>query len=49
MNNETWLKRLQTLSVRFLHLGIGADIAALSIIELWGLHRFLCGVPYAKP
>jgi hypothetical protein len=41
MNSETWLERLQTLSVRFSHLGIGADLATLSLIELWGLYLFL--------
>lgn len=41
MNFETWLNRLQTLSVRFSYLGKGTDLAALSIIEPWGAYRFL--------
>jgi len=41
MNNLDWLERLQTLCNRFSYLGIGADIAALSIVELWGLYCFL--------
>jgi hypothetical protein len=41
MNSLDWLDRLQCLSVRFSHLGIGADIAALSIVEAWGLYLFL--------
>jgi hypothetical protein len=41
MNNLDWMESLQSLSVRFSHLGIGADIAALSMIELWGLYLFL--------
>lgn len=41
MNSETWLERLQTLCGRFSHLGMGADLAALSIVELWGLYLFL--------
>ncbi len=41
MNNLDWLERLQCLSVRFSHLGIGADLAALSVIEAWGLYCFL--------
>lgn len=41
MSSETWIERLQTLSARFSHLGIGADLASLSIIELWGLYLFL--------
>lgn len=39
--NDDWLMCLQTLCERFSHLGIGADLAALSLIELWGLYRYL--------
>ncbi len=41
MNNERWLIHLKMLCDRFSYLGIGADLAALSLIELWGLYRFL--------
>lgn len=41
MNNEAWLERLQTLSNRFACLGISPDLAALSLIEAWGLYLFL--------
>lgn len=41
MNNLGWLERLQMLCNRFVHLGMGADLAALSVIELWGLYLFL--------
>jgi hypothetical protein len=41
MNNLDWMERLQCLSVRFSHLGIGADVARLSIPEAWGLYLFL--------
>ena len=41
MHSETWVERLQCLSARFSHLGIGADLAALSMIEAWGLYLFL--------
>ena len=41
MNDENWLERLQTLLVRFSALGISGDMAGLSLIELWGLYRFL--------
>lgn len=41
MNNLDWMNRLQALCNRFAHLGIGADLAAMSVIELWGLYRFL--------
>lgn len=39
--NSDWLERLQTLSVRFSGMGVGADLAALSLIELWGLYCYL--------
>lgn len=41
MNDETWQHRLHTLLERFSSLGIGADIAALSLIDLWGLYCYL--------
>lgn len=41
MSNETWLERLQTLYERFSYLGIGADITALTLTELWGLYCYL--------
>ena len=41
MNNNHWLERLQTLIARFNGIGIDADIAALSLIELWGLYTHL--------
>ena len=39
--NGDWPERLQTLCGRFSHLGIGADLAALSLIELWGVYCYL--------
>ncbi len=41
MNNSDWLERLQSLSARFSGLGITSDLAALSLVELWGVYRFL--------
>jgi hypothetical protein len=41
MNDENWLERFYTLVVRFSYLGLEGDIGALSLIELWGLYRFL--------
>jgi hypothetical protein len=41
MNTETWLDRLQCLSVRFARLGVSSDLAALSMIEAWGLYLHL--------
>jgi len=36
-----FLIRLQMLLTRFSHLGIGADIASMSIVELWGVYHYL--------
>lgn len=41
MNNYNWLVRLQSLCERFSYLGIGADMASLSLFELWGLYCYL--------
>ncbi|SEN42931.1 hypothetical protein [Nitrosomonas marina] len=41
MSHETWLERLEMLLVRFSHLGIGADVASLGLIELWSLYVYL--------
>jgi hypothetical protein len=41
VSDEKWLERLQMLCERFSHLGMGADLAALSLIELWGLFCYL--------
>ena len=45
MNNAWIVQRclldLERLSERFSYLGIGADIGAMSLSELWGLHAFL--------
>ena len=39
--NSDWLERLKTLCERFSHWGMDADLAALSLIELWGLYCYL--------
>lgn len=41
MSPAAWLDRLQCLAARFPEHGIGADLAALSTADLWGLYRFL--------
>lgn len=40
MKAEPWLVRQQTLCNQYSHSGIGADMASLSLIELWGLHSY---------
>lgn len=41
MRPPAWLERLQCLAARFPEYGIGADLFALSVADLWGLYRFL--------
>lgn len=36
-----WIKRLQMLIARFSYMGLDADIASLSLVELWGLYCYL--------
>lgn len=40
-DRTAWLLRLQELAVRHSHMGLAADLPALSIIELWGIYCFL--------
>jgi hypothetical protein len=42
--SPAWLTDLQALAARFSGLGIGPDLAALTLAEVWGLYRFLTGV-----
>ena len=41
MNAPAWLEDLQALAARFAGLGIGPDLAALTLAEAWALYRFL--------
>lgn len=41
MSRPAWLYELDELLVRFSGLGIGADIAAMGLYELWGVYCFL--------
>lgn len=36
-----WLERLVMLCERFSYLGVCSDIAAMNLIELWGLYCYL--------
>jgi hypothetical protein len=36
-----FITELEWLLARFAHLGIGADIASMGLIELWGVYRYL--------
>ena len=44
---ETLLERAQTLAARLPWPGIGPDLAALPLADLWGVYRFLQRVAYA--
>lgn len=39
--NPDWLVRLYGLIYRFDGCGVTADLASLSLVELWGLYRYL--------
>lgn len=41
MTNDDYIFRLQMLIERFLNLGVGADIAQVSLIEMWSLYLYL--------
>ncbi|MBL8421034.1 MAG: hypothetical protein JNK92_10395 [Dechloromonas sp.] len=41
MANDDWLERLHGLAYRFESLGVTADLAAMSLCELWALYAFL--------
>jgi hypothetical protein len=36
-----WLKELELLAWRFAHLGIGPDLAGMTLAELAGLYAYL--------
>lgn len=39
-----WLQKLQTLAVRYSHLGLNPDLASLSLVELYGIYLWLRGL-----
>ena len=41
MNRDPWLTELENLLVRFSSIGIGADVAGMTLCELWGLYCLL--------
>lgn len=41
MNSAHWLEDLNGLMARFSRVGIGADMGALTICELWAVYCFL--------
>lgn len=41
MNNAHWLEDLNGLLARFSAIGMGADMGALSLCELWAVYCFL--------
>jgi len=41
MNSDDWLDRLQMLLARYSNIALDADMASLSLIELWGVYCYL--------
>jgi hypothetical protein len=41
MRNGDWLNELNLLLARYSNLNLNADIATLSLVELWGLYCYL--------
>jgi hypothetical protein len=41
MQKDDWLNELNMLLVRYSYLNLNADIATLSLIELWGIYCYL--------
>lgn len=41
MNQHDWIEELYALLARFSDIGVDADIASMSLWELWALYRFL--------
>jgi hypothetical protein len=41
MSRPGWFNELETLAVRFTHLGVSEDLASLSLLEAWQLLQHL--------
>lgn len=39
-----WLQKLQTLAIRYSHLGLNPDLASLCLAELYGVYVWLRGL-----
>jgi hypothetical protein len=39
--HEAWLQRLYSLAARLAGCGTCADLACMSLADLWGMYRFL--------
>jgi hypothetical protein len=48
MNADLLRERVYGLATRLSWLGVGPDIAALSIVELWGMYLFLLRVSHGE-
>lgn len=44
MFDDDWLRELEMLSLKFAHLGVNADLATMTLAELWGLYCWLRGL-----
>lgn len=43
-----WLKELELLAWRFAHLGIGPDLAGMTLAELAGLYAYLSALAHGR-
>lgn len=48
MSADLLRERVYSLAARLSWLGVGPDIAALSVVELWGVYLFLLRVSYGE-
>jgi len=48
MNGDLLRERVYSLAARLSWLGIGPDIAALTVSELWGVYIFLLRVSHGE-
>ena len=48
MTADLLRERVYMLAARLSGLGVGPDIAALSLVELWGLYLFLLRVGHGE-
>jgi hypothetical protein len=41
MSGPVWFGELESLVIRFPQMGVGADLAALTVIKAWGVLQML--------
>lgn len=41
MSRPEWCNELEALAIRFPQAGVSADLASMSLVELWGVLQYL--------